>query len=87
MNTNLKVGDRVKIIERDVLCDTKLRINKKGTVVGFEDPLILVKFDNFGDGHTAYDYYQEKGLDYDPEDRSHWWMCEWQIGKIQGKSR
>ena len=65
----IKIGDRVS-------ARAFMGIESLGTVVyiGEEQPVsILVKFDTWDGGHNGG---MEDELDYDEENRSHWWFFE-----------
>lgn len=78
MNKNIKVGDRVSAKQFN-------GIESLGTVIYVGYPYVddeeqkqhfdvLVKFDTWRRGHDGDIYYRKYNLDYDEEDRSHWWF-------------
>ncbi len=72
--SKIKVGDRVSA--RTFFC-----IKHIGTVIYIrQKPYeILVKFDTWHEGHSGGLHYQEFELDYDKEDRSHWWFNDGEL--------
>lgn len=77
-----KIGDRVMVTQRLNGSDSHLKKGHLGTIMGFEDPYVLVKFDNFKRGHAGGYYYPDNNIKYDKDDKSHWWMYESQLIKV-----
>lgn len=77
-----KVGDRVRC-EVDLYASSgTLKCGKLGTIIGFDRNFILVKWDKFKGGHSAWDYYTERKQSFDSKNKAHYWMFANQLEKV-----
>lgn len=69
----IKINDRVKVNYGDSDFEP-IDIGLVGVVLLVLGRAVLVKFDGFTEGHNGETYYNAKGLPFDKDDRSHWWV-------------
>lgn len=80
MTRKFKKGDRVKIKSRLWLSRFASEgVDFVGTVVDYdyeEDGFVLVKFDNFTNGHSGIRFYSKEGIKHDPNNQQHLYVHE-----------
>lgn len=79
------VGDRVKVKNR--LPGEVISVGMLGVVVGITNDEILVKFDNFTEGHNGRPYFRANHMNYNNYDKSHWYMLPSHLEKVEEKEK